>query len=77
MQFVSQISTRWNVFKTEEKQPLALNEVSIIPEIEGQLQTIEYENPLYKGATRFENPLYMDPSPTANDNFKSKLTFSN
>ena len=61
-------------FKADETQPLALNEVSIIPEVEGQVQNIEYQNPLYKDITRFENPLYVDPPPTTNLSTKSKFT---
>ena len=60
-------------FKADETQPLALNEVSIIPEVEGQVQNIEYQNPLYKGPTRFENPLYEDPPPTTIVSIKSKF----
>ena len=60
-------------FKADETLPLALNEVSIIPEVEGQVQNIEYQNPLYKGPTRFENPLYEDPPQTTNVSIKSKF----
>ena len=62
-------------FKADETQPLALNEVSIIPEVGGQMQNIEYQNPLYKGPTRFENPLYEDPPQTTNVSIKSKFFF--